>query len=139
MKLFALRDFWSGVLFAGIGAAFLVLAQENSVGTAADMGPAFFPSLVAVLLIVLGLASCLRAASRPGARIEFASLRPLLIIVAATLAFGLLLQRFGLILAIGALVGISAFARPAPRPLETALLAVALMLIGGVLFVWALG
>jgi len=138
MKLLVQRDFWSGVLFTAAGAAFLVLAQQNPLGTAADMGPAYFPSLVAILLVAVGVVSCVRAVWASEA-IDVESLRPLAAVVAATAVFGFLLDRLGLLLATGALVAIGAFARPAPGLVETALLAAALMTIGAIVFVWGLG
>lgn len=139
MSFLATRQFWSGLLFTSVGVAFLVLAQDNSMGSAADMGPAYFPSLVAILLIGLGLITCIRGASVASDPIEFATLRPLVVIVLATIAFGLLLERLGLMLATGALVGISVFAGGTPRLTETVLLAAVLMAIGAVVFVWGLG
>lgn len=139
MNHLASKDVWSGLLFVAAGTGFLILAQQNPLGSAGDMGPAFFPSVVSLLLIGLGLISLVRTAWQAGEPLEWGSLRPLLVVVVATLAFGALVTRGGLLLAIAVLVGIGAFARPRPHPLETALLIVALMIIGTVVFVWGLG
>jgi hypothetical protein len=49
------KDFWSGVMFVGVGAFFLVWAVANyQMGTAVRMGPAYFPVLLGGLLAVLG-------------------------------------------------------------------------------------
>lgn len=49
------KDFWAGLMFAFLGVFFIVFAQENDMGTAAHMGPAFFPTLLGSLLTIIGL------------------------------------------------------------------------------------
>ena len=46
------------MLFVAIGIAFMVLARQYRLGTAARMGPGFFPTLLGGLLAVLGLSLC---------------------------------------------------------------------------------
>jgi hypothetical protein len=48
------KDFWSGLLFIGIGAAAIVLGSKYTIGSAARMGPGSFPRALGILLIVLG-------------------------------------------------------------------------------------
>ncbi len=48
------KDFWSGLLFIGIGAAAIVLGSTYTIGSAARMGPCYFPRALGILLIVLG-------------------------------------------------------------------------------------
>ena len=39
------RDFYSGLLFVVVGAAFALGAQEYELGKAARMGPGYFPTM----------------------------------------------------------------------------------------------
>ena len=55
MKVKNAKDFWAGIMFAALGVFFIVFAQENEMGSAAHMGPAFFPTLLGGLLSVIGL------------------------------------------------------------------------------------
>ena len=48
------KDFWSGVMFIAFGLAFAGFAQEYDMGTAQRMGPAFFPTILGGLLVLLG-------------------------------------------------------------------------------------
>jgi hypothetical protein len=48
------RDFYAGLLFVAFGVVALVMAQSYSIGTAARMGPGYFPRLLGILLIGLG-------------------------------------------------------------------------------------
>ena len=53
------RDFWSGVLFTLLGVGALVIGSKYTLGTAARMGPGYFPRILGILLIVLGVVSAL--------------------------------------------------------------------------------
>lgn len=48
------QEFGAGILFLGIGLASLTIAMSYQLGSAARMGPGYFPVLVSLLLIVLG-------------------------------------------------------------------------------------
>jgi len=69
------KDFWSGVMFVGVGAFFLIWAVANyQMGTAVRMGPAYFPVLLGGLLAVLGaivlMGSFVIGASGPEAELK---------------------------------------------------------------------
>jgi len=48
------QDFWSGVMFMALGIAFAIGAREYSMGTAARMGPGYFPFWLGIFLAGLG-------------------------------------------------------------------------------------
>ena len=50
------QDLLSGLLFICVGAAFLWAGQDLDFGNARSMGPAYFPTLLSVVQIFLGLA-----------------------------------------------------------------------------------
>ena len=55
MKIKSPKDFWSGVMFIGSGLFFALWAMEfYQMGTAVRMGPAYFPTVLGFLLVVLG-------------------------------------------------------------------------------------
>ena len=55
MNIKSQKDFFSGVLFMGVGVAFALGAGNYSVGTGARMGPGYFPLMLGILLAVLGI------------------------------------------------------------------------------------
>ena len=59
------RDVVGGLLVAGIGAGFLLFGRELEVGTSFRMGPGYFPTILAVLMIGLGLAMAVLAWRKP--------------------------------------------------------------------------
>jgi hypothetical protein len=48
------QDFWSGVMFIVIGLGFAWGATSYSLGTAARMGPGYFPFWLGIVMAVLG-------------------------------------------------------------------------------------
>jgi len=48
------QDFWSGVMFVALGIAFAIGATKYSMGTAARMGPGYFPFWLGICLAGLG-------------------------------------------------------------------------------------
>lgn len=43
MKIKSQKDFFSGLMFMGVGVAFAVGASNYNIGTGARMGPGYFP------------------------------------------------------------------------------------------------
>lgn len=104
------RDLIGGILIttAGAGAMYHSLTAF-SIGTAARMGPGYFPALVGGLLMLCGIMILIPALLRKGPMPTF-EWRPLLWISLSILAFALLVIPFGLVPAIIAqtmLAGIS--------------------------------
>lgn len=110
MKIKAPKDFWAGVMFIVFGLAFLIIAAKDyQMGTAVRMGPAYFPTVLGGLLALLGtvvLLSSLAVSGPPVPRFVF---RPMIFILAGSLAFAYLLKPLGLILSIFVLVLVTAF------------------------------
>jgi hypothetical protein len=69
------KDFWSGLLFMGMGAAALILGSDLRVGTAARMGPGFVPHAIGWILIALGAAIALKGFARDAERVVRLHLR----------------------------------------------------------------
>jgi putative tricarboxylic transport membrane protein len=133
------KDFWAGLIFIAIGAAFLVLAQHYRFGDLHRMGPAMFPAMVGALLAALGLLIALRSLLIEGGPVPRLYLRPIGVTVLAIALFAIALQRLGLIAAIAVLVVVGAYAAREVRPLENLALAAALIAFSVAVFVWLLG
>ncbi len=54
MKIKSQKDFYSGLLYTVVGAAFAYGAISYNIGTAARMGPGYFPLLLGVMLAIIG-------------------------------------------------------------------------------------
>ncbi|MDM0045455.1 tripartite tricarboxylate transporter TctB family protein [Variovorax dokdonensis] len=120
MKIKRQKDFYSGLMFAIAGASFAIGAGNYNIGSAARMGPGYFPLLLGGILSLLGLvvaALSLRSSEEPNT-IGSIAWKPLLLVIGANLVFGILLggmptidlPAMGLIVAIYALVVVAAMA-----------------------------
>ena len=54
MNIKSQKDFFSGLMFLIVGGGFAYGATSYSIGTAARMGPGYFPLLLGVILSILG-------------------------------------------------------------------------------------
>ena len=48
------KDFYAGLLFIAFGVAAIVIGSNYALGTAARMGPGYFPRILGILLVTLG-------------------------------------------------------------------------------------
>jgi hypothetical protein len=92
------KDFWSGTLFVAIGVATIVIGSKYTLGTAARMGPGYFPRILGILLIVLGGILALRATRTTGGPMPRFHWRPLCIVLGSVVLFGLTVVPLGLVL-----------------------------------------
>jgi putative tricarboxylic transport membrane protein len=123
------EDLIAGLLLIGIAAFALWTSRTYPVGSAANMGPGYFPRMMCWSIIVLGLlliASNLRRPLDVADVPETLKLRPLLYVAASYVAFALTLQPLGLLPAILVLVLVASFAVPKRSLLELGLTIVAL-------------
>ncbi len=104
------KDFWTGIIYIAFGTAALIIARDYGMGTAVKMGPAYFPAILSVLLIIIGIISLVRSFIRPGSPFGSFTFKGLLMVIGATLVFGLTVRGAGLIIALPLLVIISAYA-----------------------------
>lgn len=138
--IFLRRDICAGLMFVASGLWGLAAAYDLEMGTLSEMGPGFFPRAVSGLLILLGIGIVMTGFSKNAELLELPwTLRPILTIVIASLAFALLLERAGIVLAISAniLIGVLAGERPSVPALIV--LTISLIVASIALFVWALG
>ncbi len=119
MNIKSQKDFFSGVVFMAVGGAFAWGATTYTVGNGARMGPGYFPLMLGLLLALLGAIITFKALvveTEDGEKIGQWIWRPVGYIVAANLAFGVLLgglpsvhiPAMGMVIAIYALALIAA-------------------------------
>lgn len=129
------RDFFSGLvlLFFGLGA--LIIASAYRFGTAFRMGPGYFPIVLASLLVVIGIVVTLKSIKASVMEMPRIAWRPLIIVSASVLIFGLIINGAGLALSTFAMTIASRVARPGYHWGETFLLGIALaMLCAGIFY-----
>lgn len=112
MRIRSQKDFASGLMFILVGLGFSFVARGYSMGTAAKMGPGYFPFLLGLVLALLGAVVTIGALSSKGEADQLArwDLKILLWILGSVVLFGLLLKPLGMVLSVVVLVLVSSMA-----------------------------
>jgi hypothetical protein len=131
------KDFLAGLLFVAVGIAAIVIAANYPLGTAARMGPGYFPRILGILLIILGSALSLRALRLQGSALPGWRWRPVVVVLGSVVLFGLVVNIVGLAVSTVGLILLSSAASSEFRPKEAlisgivlAILAVAIFVVG---------
>ena len=132
------QDVGAAILFILMGTVGLWVGQDYTFGTSARMGPGYFPVMLSWLLLAFGAIIGAAAFAFEGPRIERPNWRGILLVLAAILLFGLLIERAGLAATALGVPLLAAFATPEVRWKEAVALAVALAVACVVVFVYAL-
>lgn len=146
MAIKSQKDFFSGLMFMGVGVAFAWGATTYNVGEGARMGPGYFPLMLGILMAILGAAITFKSLvveSVGGDKIGKWAWKPLIFVILANLIFGVLLAglpslgipAFGLIIAIYALVFIASVAEANWKVKNTFILATVLAIGSYIAFV----
>lgn len=112
MRIRSQKDFASGLMFILVGFGFSWVARGYSMGTAAKMGPGYFPFWLGVVLALLGVLVLIGSLSSKGEGDELArwDIKLLLWILGSVVLFGLLLKPLGMVLSVIVLVLVSSMA-----------------------------
>jgi hypothetical protein len=133
------RDFWAGAMMIGTGALAIFIARDYAFGTTLRMGPGYFPSVLGGMLIAFGL-YLVASGLRSNEKIEGSwSLRALIVLPLALIAFGWLMDRAGFVPALVVLIFGSAAASSEFKFLEILLLTIGLTVFSVLVFVWGIG
>ena len=115
MRIRSQHDFGAGLVFMAAGLALAVLSTGLRAGTAARMGPGYFPFWIGVLLAVVGAIVTLRALVVFGqggeiGRLDGFDLRVVGTVLGAVVLFGVMLKPLGLLVSLFVLVALSSTA-----------------------------
>lgn len=132
------KDVASGFLFAALGALGLLLSSSLTQGTMARMGAGYFPTVMSMALMALGLFILILGWSRGAGAIAPMHLRPLGMSVAAILTFTSI-ETVGLFAALTGVIVLGALASKETRTGEVVALVVGLNIFCWLVFVKGLG
>ena len=132
------RDFLAGLVFVLIGGLAVVLALDYPMGSAARMGPGYFPTVLGGILLLFGAYVMLRGL-RSGAAVKGGwGWKPLGFITLSIALFGFLLDRAGMIPALVAMFFAAAAAGREFRFREVLLLTVLMGAFAAAVFLYGL-
>ena len=129
----------SGALIVGFGLLAIWLLRTTPSGSIEQMGPSFLPRVVAAALLVTGIAQLVVAFSRAPVPLVRWSIRSFAFVTLSIVAFGLLVSRYGLVVATSVAVVVAVAANSEARWKEAAVLTLALTAFCVLLFVELLG
>ena len=133
------KDFFAGLLFIVIGLLAMVMAQKFPMGTSLRMGPGYFPTVLSGIMMAFGLYVMVRGLITSD-KIEGAwGIRPLVLVTLGLVAFGFIMERLGMVLALFALFFISALGGHEFKFKEVLILAVVMTAAAWGIFIYGLG
>lgn len=128
----------AGLVWCAIGIGAIVIALGYPFGTIVRMGPGFVPVMLGGLIAVFGLAAAWQGRYLP--RVPFdLGFRPFAFIMGGIVLWVLLIERVGFVPSTLVLIAVSAQAEREITPLETALLALGMTLVGYLIFIRGIG
>jgi hypothetical protein len=140
MRMAHPKDFLTGIMFLLFGAATMILSRGLTIGSAAKMGPGYFPFALGLLLAVLGAGILSRSLLQTEELQPWPSfhLGPLAIVLLSVFLFSQVLKPFGLLLSTALLVVMVSKASHEFRWRETLVNAAVLVVIVLLVFVYFL-
>ena len=139
MRIRLTTDLVTGLFFIALAAFAILYGMRYPLGSMARMGPGYYPLLASSGLMLIGILLVTRSVLRDGDALDKIDPRPLFLVLAGTLAFGLLIDRIGLVVASVVLVVASRLAERDYRWIETGMLALVLTVFAAAVFLYGLG
>jgi hypothetical protein len=112
LKIRNQRDFGAGVMYILIGLFFAIVATRYQYGTAAKMGPGYFPFWLGMLMVAMGLLVLVRSLGAKATieAIPKFNFKVIGLITGSIILYGILLPKMGFIVAVLVLVMIASSA-----------------------------
>ena len=129
------KDFWAGILFIALGVGAIIVGSNYNLGTAARMGPGYFPRILGILLIALGAIITLNGVRAKGEPIPAWKWRPTLVVLGEVVLYGLIVARVGVAISTVVLIVTAAAASHEFRLGESVIAGVALAALAVFVFV----
>ena len=139
MRIKSSKDFTTGLLFLAIGIGAYYIGSTYNMGSAQRPGTGVLPRILAWCLIGSGLLLAIQAMLQEGPKLEAWAWRPLIMITAATIAFALLVDQAGLVIAMIVSMTLAALGTHETRWREFAMFMVLMLALGLGIFIFGLG
>lgn len=130
-----LKDVVAGGVFIAFGLAFSIGALAYNIGTPLRMGPGYFPLILGILLVGLGIGIIVKGLIAGEGGIGGLEWRAVILITAGLLFFGLTVRGLGVVIALFGAVLLGALARSRTTPVEAVAIAVGLTVLSVVIFI----
>jgi len=133
------KDMVAGAIFVAFAIGFGVVSTAYPMGSAAQMGPGYYPLLLSGVLGLLGLVIGLAGWRKPAQQMVVVRPLALISVLAAPLLFGVILRPLGFVPAVILTSLLATMAAPRMSWRARILTAIGLALGCTAIFIWALG
>ena len=133
------KRFLSGLMFLGIGGVAIYIAQDYPMGSALRMGPGYFPIVLGGIMGLFGIYEMILGVMKSDPVKGNWSIRALIILPLAAVIFGIMMENFGFIPALIALIFASAAASREFKLWEVLVSAVVITAASVGVFIYGLG
>jgi putative tricarboxylic transport membrane protein len=138
MRIKSTQEFATGLLFIGVGLAALWIGADYHMGTAQRPGTGVLPRILSWCLIGTGALLWLKALLSEGPGLTRWAWRPVVMVALATVAFALMIDRFGLVVSMLISMTLAALGTPETRWREYTAFALIMVVIGVGMFIYGL-
>jgi len=138
LKITSQEDFWAGMMFIAFGALAIFIASDYPYGTAARMGPGYFPTWIGICMVLLGVMITVSGFRVQGQGIGKWPWKAMILISLAFIFFGWAIDNVGFIIALFVMVTLASLAGRDYRWLEAGIVAIVLIIGSWALFIKAL-
>ena len=135
MKITHPKDFYAGLLFFLFGLFAMVMAFQYPLGTAARMGPGYFPRVLSGIMITLGVILSARSFALKGDPISPYAWKAIGLVLGGVCVFGAIVIQTGLVIATTVLIFISGYATKEFNVKESLISSVVLSVAAVLMFV----
>jgi len=133
------KDVVAGAIFVAFAIGFGIVSTAYPMGSAAQMGPGYYPLLLSGVLGVLGLFIAFAGWRKPAAQMVVVRPVALICVLAAPLLFAVTLRPLGFVAAVILTSLLATIAAPRMSWIARILTALGLALGCTAIFIWALG
>jgi Tripartite tricarboxylate transporter TctB family len=135
MKITHPKDFYAGLLFFVTGLAAMVMAFGYPLGTAARMGPGYFPRVLGGIMMALGAMLSIRSFALKGEAITPFAWKAIALVLGGVCVFGAIAIQTGLVIATFALIIITGYASREFNLRESLISSVVLSVVAVLMFI----
>lgn len=139
MRIRSTQDLATGLLFVAVGLAAYWIGADYNMGTAQRPGTGVLPRILSVCLMGSGILLWIKAFVADGPGLGYWAWRPMIMVTLATIAFALLIDPAGIVVAMVVSMTLAALGTPETRWREFAVFSLIMLAMGLGMFIYGLG
>jgi hypothetical protein len=139
MRIRSSQDLATGLLFLAVGLGAYWIGADYNMGTAQRPGTGVLPRILAVGLMGTGILLWIKALVVDGPGLGYWAWRPMIMVTLATIAFALLIDPAGIVVAMVVSMTLAALGTPETRWREFAVFSLIMLAMGLGMFIYGLG